>query len=149
MLKRRMTGTLLLLAGLLISLPAEARVKLTTLPVRERVEIQLDHDQLTLVEEERVVPLTAGVNQVDFSWTNTRIDPSTIVFRVVPPSGGDAAAEAADVSVLSVTYPPNESALVWQVSSDRSAAVTVRISYLLGGLSKDFNYRASIMTNRR
>lgn len=36
---------------------ALARIKLTTLPVRERVEIQLDHAQIALVEEERIVPL--------------------------------------------------------------------------------------------
>ncbi|MEO1236106.1 MAG: hypothetical protein AAFX76_04890 [Planctomycetota bacterium] len=126
--------------GLLPPPSAEARVKLITLPVRERVEVRLDHDNATLVEEERVVPLVAGVNQVDFSWANTQIDPSTIVFRVLPPE----AENQPQVSVLSVTYPPGENALVWQVSSDRSASVTVRISYLLGGLTKGFNYRALV-----
>ena len=67
---------------------AEARVKLITLPVRERVEIQLDNAAATLVEEERVVPLVKGENQVDFSWANTQIDPNTIVFRVIAPVGG-------------------------------------------------------------
>ncbi|MEM6459674.1 MAG: hypothetical protein AAF710_09830 [Planctomycetota bacterium] len=117
--------------------PAEARIKLITLPVRERVEVQLDHPDFTLVEEERVVPLVAGVNQVDFSWANTQIDPSTIIFRLVEDDD-----DPAEVNVLSVTYPPNENALVWQVASDRSASARVRISYLLGGLTKDFNYRA-------
>ena len=41
----------------------------------------------TLVEEERIVPLVKGENQVDFSWANTQIDPGTIVFRVVAPVG--------------------------------------------------------------
>ncbi|MEM1027960.1 MAG: hypothetical protein AAGJ38_07730 [Planctomycetota bacterium] len=122
---------------------AEARIKLITLPVRERVEIQLDHDTATLVEEERVVPLVRGVNQVDFSWANTQIDPSTIVFRVLgPPAPGSSDAETPEVNVLSVTYPPGENALVWQVSSSASTSVTVRISYLIGGLTKGFNYRA-------
>ena len=62
---------------------AMARIKLITLPVRERVEIQLDNPNATLVEEERIVPLVKGVNQVDFSWANTQIDPNTIVFRVI------------------------------------------------------------------
>ncbi|MFW6336373.1 MAG: hypothetical protein ACOC3G_04520, partial [Phycisphaeraceae bacterium] len=47
---------------------AMARVKLITLPVRERVEVRLDHPTATLVEEERVVPLLEGRNMVDFSW---------------------------------------------------------------------------------
>ena len=86
---------------------ALARVKLITLPVRERVEIQLDNAAATLVEEERIVPLVKGENQVDFSWANTQIDPNTIVFRVVAPVGE----KPLDVKVLSVSYPPNEAAL--------------------------------------
>lgn len=118
--------------------PALARIKLITLPVRERVEIQLDHPNATLVEEERVVPLTAGLNQVDFSWAGTQISSDTIIFRILSP-GGDG---KIDAKVLSVSYPPNENALVWQVSAARSGSARVRISYLLGGLTKSFHYRA-------
>jgi hypothetical protein len=136
-----------LAAGVLLALPstAFARIKLITLPVRERVEIQLDNPNATLVEEERVVPLVRGVNQVDFSWANTQIDPGTIVFRVLGGiNGGNAAEKAAplDVKVLSVSYPPNEASLVWQVSSSGSGSARVRISYLLGNMTKSFNYRA-------
>ena len=113
---------------------AEARIKLITLPVRERVEVQLDHQSATLVEEERIVPLVKGENQVDFSWANTAIDPNTIVFRVVEAKG--------EVKVLSVSYPPGEAALVWAVSAADSGSARVRISYLLGNLGKSFNYRA-------
>lgn len=117
---------------------AEARIKLITLPIRQRVELQLDNPNATLVEEERIVPLVKGVNQVDFSWANTAIDPNTILFRTLGPADG----EKMDVKVLSVSYPPNENALVWQVASDRSGSARVRISYLLGNLTKNFNYRA-------
>ena len=126
----------LLLLGAL-PLEALARIKLITLPVRERVEIQLDHSSVTLVEEERIVPLVKGVNQVDFSWANTRIDPDTLVFRVLP-----STADTAEVKVLSVSYPPNENALVWSVYAADSGAARVRISYVLGGLDKQFHYRA-------
>jgi hypothetical protein len=119
--------------------PAWARIKLITLPVRERVEIQLDHESATLVEEERIVPLVKGENQVDFSWANTQIDPNTIVFRVIGPAGD---AKVLDAKVLSVSYPPNEAALVWAVGASDSGSARVRISYLLGNLSKSFNYRA-------
>jgi hypothetical protein len=119
---------------------ASARIKLITLPVRERVEIQLDNANATLVEEERIVPLVKGVNQVDFSWANTQIDPNTILFRVLPQADGDAG--ALDINVLSVSYPPNENALVWQVAAGESGSARVRISYLLGNLTKSFNYRA-------
>jgi len=117
---------------------AFGRVKLITLPVRERVEIQLDNPGATLVEEERIVPLVQGENQVDFSWANTHIDPNTIVFRVVAP----VEEMSLDVKVLSVSYPPNEAALVWTVGASGSGSARVRISYLLGNLTKSFNYRA-------
>jgi hypothetical protein len=158
-----MLGAFALVLGLGIALPqaAMARIKLITLPVRERVEIQLDNPNATLVEEERIVPLVRGVNQVDFSWANTQIDPNTIVFRVLGPGGAkdekpaekkpeakeEKPAEKGDkegmvVRVLSVSYPPNEAALVWQVSATESGSARVRISYLLGNLNKSFNYRA-------
>jgi len=133
-------------AGLLWPVAASARIKLITLPLRERVEIQLDHPSATLVEEERIVPLVKTLkaeepNQVDFSWANTAIDPQTIVFRVIGPAEGGRNA-GMDVKVLSVSYPPNEQALVWQVAASQSGAARVRISYILGNLSKSFNYRA-------
>src|SRR5688572_28970528 len=121
---------------------AQARIKLITLPVRERVEIQLDHPGATLVEEERIVPLVKGENQVDFSWANTQIDAQSIVFRVVAPVGE----KKLDVKVLSVSYPPNEAALVWAVGSSDSGSAKVRISYILGNLTKSFAYRA-VATN--
>lgn len=121
--------------GLVAPAPALARVKLITLPKRERVEIQLDHPSVTLVEEERVVPLLAGVNQVDFSWANTAIDANSIQFR--------ALTDPEHVKVLSVSYPPNENALVWQVSAAKSGPAKVRISYMIGQLNKSFEYRAT------
>ena len=129
------------IAMLALAVPtARARIKLITLPPRERVEIQLDNPAATLVEEERIVPLVKGENQVDFSWANTQINPETIVFRVLPPAA--AGANNPDVKVLSVSYPPNEAALVWAVGSSDSGSARVRISYILGNLSKTFAYRA-------
>jgi hypothetical protein len=152
----RLIGCTILLTGILATPEsARARVKLIMLPVRQRVEIQLDNPQATLVEEERIVPLVKGINQVDFSWANTQIDPSTIVFRVIGSGGGEgdpAAAESAtglDAKVLSVSYPPGESSLVWQVASSASGSARVRISYLLGQLKKTFNYRAVVARDEK
>lgn len=108
--------------------PAEAGIKLITLPARDRVEIHLDHADATLVEEERMVPLTEGLNEVVFAWANTSIDRHSIQLR--------------GVEVLSVSYPPGENALTWQVASDHAGPAKVRISYLIGRLDKSFAYRA-------
>ena len=141
---RPATATLLATLLLLPAGFASARVKLITLPVRDRVEIRLDHNRATLVEEERTVPLVAGTNQVDFSWANTQINPATLVFRVLDDDGHEMTGDDAPVRVLSVTYPPGENALVWQVSAAESTSARVRISYLLGGLTRDFSYRARV-----
>ena len=119
---------------------ALARIKLISLPVRDRVEMRLDHSSATLVEEERTVPLTAGVNTVDFSWTNTRVDPNSIVLRIV---------SDVDAKVLSVSYPPNEQALVWRVSAPAASSAKVRISYLLGRIQKQYHYRALATNDER
>ncbi len=124
-------------AGIAVS-PALGGVKLITLPTRERVEIQLDNMNATLVEEERVVPLAEGANEVVFKWANTNIDKSSIQFRCLTDPG--------EIKVLSVSYPPGENALTWQVFAPRAGSVRVRISYIIGGLDKTFAYRA-IATN--
>lgn len=114
--------------------PAHAAVKLITLPPRERVEIQLDHASATLVEEERLVPLAAGINDVVFAWANASIARDSIQFRCL--------SDPENIRVLSVSYPPGENALTWQVSAPRADTARVRISYIIGQLDKTFAYRA-------
>ncbi|MDK1031811.1 MAG: hypothetical protein QGD94_07390, partial [Planctomycetia bacterium] len=132
---------------------ALGRIKLTTLPARRRVEIQLDNPRYTLVEEERIVTLLKGTNHIDFSWSNTRIDKGTIQFRVVGmptrgKRGGDPASivrpdgKVEMIQVINVAYPPGENALVWEVFAERPFAARVRISYLISNLRRSFNYRA-------
>jgi|WetSurMetagenome_2_1015567.scaffolds.fasta_scaffold70741_2 hypothetical protein len=131
------------LAGVVLMVaapPASARIKLATLPPRERVEIQLDNENATLVEEERVVTLLKTtdeqtINEIDFSWTNTQIDKWTILFR--PLVADDS------VRVINQSYPPGENALVWRVAADKAGPVKVRISYIIGNLRRTFSYRAT------
>ena len=154
-MRERGRARLLMAVGaiLLAAAPAAARVKLATLPVRERVVIQLENGQHTLVEEERIVPLlkstaARGNNQIDFSWASTQIDKATIQFRPlgIRESGrfrpiGKVGGQD-EVAVISVAYPPNENSLVWDVYAAESCAVQVRVSYLLGNLTRSFSYRA-------
>lgn len=133
-------------AALLFFLPwvAEARIKLAALPVRERVEIQLDNRFYTLVEEERIVPLLTSTNQVDFSWSNTQIDKDTILFRPIAVSvdGVFRPIGEGEVAVINVAYPPGENALVWEVYAAEACAVKARVSYLISNLNRSFSYRA-------
>jgi hypothetical protein len=113
---------------------AHARVKLVALPERARVVVSLTHPNATLVEEERLITLQKGVNQVDFSWRGVNIDATSLQVRPldIPER----------VSILNTSYPPNENALVWEISSDVPREERLRISYLLSGLSRDVIYKA-------
>ena len=142
---------------LLAATGAEARIKLTALPARDRVEIQLDNGRYTLVEEERVIPLLkstikTGNNMIDFSWSNTQIDKDSIQFRPVAIMTGAKPRPIAkvngqsEVAVINANYPPNENALTWEVYASDGYAVKVRVSYLIGNLTRLFQYKA--VTNK-
>ncbi|KKL15848.1 hypothetical protein LCGC14_2501480 [marine sediment metagenome] len=147
-------GICALAAAVLLAIsPAAARIKLTALPDRQRVEIQLDNDRYTLVEEERIVPLLkstikTGNNKIDFSWSNTRIDKNSIQFRpiAVMDNGKERPIRIVngqpEVAVINVSYPPNENALMWEVYAVRGCAVKVRVSYLIDNLTRLFQYKA-------
>jgi hypothetical protein len=150
---RRIALPLLAAACLLAPPAAMARIKLAALPVRERVEIQLDNGRFTLVEEERIVPLLkstaeAGNNRIDFSWSNTQIDKDSIQFRPLAVREGGQfrpikkVEGKPEISVINVAYPPNENALVWEVYAREACAVKVRVSYLISNLTRSFAYRA-------
>jgi hypothetical protein len=119
---------------LVFSRTAHARVKLVALPERARVVVSLTNPEATLVEEERVLTLQKGVNQVDFSWQAVNIDPTSIQVRMLKEPGR--------VVVLNTSYPPNETALIWEISSPEAQEERVRISYLLQGIGRDIVYKA-------
>jgi len=89
----------------------------------------------TLIEEERVLTLQKGLNKVDFSWKGVSIDADSIRLRALDHPDDK-------VTLLSVSYPPNEAALVWDISSDGDYAETARISYLLSNIDRLITYKA-------
>ena len=129
------TIKLMTIVLLLISVGiAQARIKLVALPERGATVIRLDNPQATLIEEERVLTLQQGLNKVDFSWKGVSIDADSIRLRVLD--------HPDKVTLLSVSFPPNEAALVWDISSDSDYAETVRISYLLSNIDRLITYKA-------
>ena len=129
---RLLLSTLAILA--FASSPVQARVKLVALPERARVVLSLNNPDATLVEEERLITLQKGVNQIDFSWRGVNIDATSIQVK--------ALSHPADVTILNTSYPPNESELIWEFSSKEAQEERVRISYLLSGIGRDIVYKA-------
>lgn len=120
----------------LMSLTAHARIKLVSLPEREDVVIRLENRQATLVEEERVLTLQKGINQVDFSWKGVGIDPDSIRLTIL--------SHPDQVKLLNVSYPPSESALVWEIVSEEAWEEKIRVSYLLKGIDSLIAYKALV-----
>jgi len=137
------TSVTLAAAALLVALAAtaHARIKLTTLPERETVRIDIQNGRYTLVEEERTVNLQRGRNQVDFSWANISIDKDSIVFRVIAADG--------EVNVLNTNYPPNENALYWIVSAEKAGPAVIRISYLVGNMATQPSYQGIVENDEK
>ncbi len=119
---------------LVCSAVSHGRIKLVALPERAATVIRLDNPRATLIEEERVLTLQKGLNTVDLSWKALSIDADSIRLRVLD--------HPDNVTLLNVSYPPNEAALVWEISSDGDYAETVRISYLLSNIDRLITYKA-------
>ena len=127
----KLMAVVLLLA---VSGISQARIKLVALPERAATVIRLDNPQWTLIEEERVLTLQKGLNKVDFSWKGVSIDADSIRLRTLD--------HPDNVTLLNVSYPPNEAALVWEISCADNYAETVRISYLLRNIDRLITYKA-------
>ncbi len=123
-----------ILICLVLGVVVQARIKLVALPERAATVIRLDNPQATLIEEERVLTLQKGINKVDFSWKAVSIDADSIRLAVLD--------HPDKVKLLNVSYPPNEAALVWEISSDSDYAERVRISYLLMNIDRLITYKA-------
>jgi hypothetical protein len=117
----------------LLGSPVDARIKLVALPERGKTIIRLDNMKATLIEEERVLTLQKGVNNVDFSWKGVSIDVDSIRLSVLM--------QPDEVTLLNVSYPPNEAALVWEIYSRDAFEVKVRISYLLSLIDRLITYK--------
>lgn len=131
--------TVILLATIVTT--TQARIKMVALPERGHTDIRLDNPAATLIEEERVLTLQQGVNQVDFSWNGVEIDPDSIRLTVLE--------HPADVTLLNVSYPPNEQALVWEISCKEPGEEKVRISYLLSNIDRLVTYKLTADKNEQ
>ena len=116
--------TVLVLAG-----AAQAKIDLVTLPSRETVQLTIYNSaDLTLVRESRGLTLKKGQNDLQFSWENTLIDPTSLA--MIPKADADK------IDIADLTFPPRVKNLgLWNVQSAVSGMVPVEISYLTSGLS--------------
>ena len=122
-------GQVILLTVMTLCGASEGKIDLVTLPSREAVQLTIYNSaDLTLVRESRPLTLREGGNELQFSWENTLIDPTSLA--MIPKADADK------IDIADLTYPARVKNLgLWNVQSGVSGKVPVEISYLTSGLS--------------
>lgn len=122
---------------------ADAKIDLVTLPERDTVQLTIYNSaDLTLVRESRMLTLKEGLNQLQFSWENTLIDPTSL--EMIPKT------KAGEVDIFGLTFPPRANNLgVFKIDSRISGKAPVEITYLTSGLSWRAFYIGTLSTDEK
>jgi hypothetical protein len=125
-------ATLLLLAAW----AAGKNVDLVTLPDRASVQLTIyNSEDLTLVRETRQIALKRGRNQLQFSWANTLIDPTSVEFRALERQD--------EIELVDTRFPGRKPQhLVWTIDSQHEGQVKVEVSYFTSGITWSMDYVA-------
>ncbi|GBE16151.1 hypothetical protein BMS3Abin14_02231 [bacterium BMS3Abin14] len=124
--------------ALLAPVPSFARVDLVTLPARDKVQLTIYNSaDLTLVRDIRTLTMRNGPNRLQFGWSGTLIDPTSL--EMMPQ------AEAGNIQVQSLEYPPRIQGLgIWNLDSEMSGEVPFEITYFTSGISWQAYYMATL-----
>ncbi|MCK5649253.1 MAG: hypothetical protein KAI22_10270 [Gammaproteobacteria bacterium] len=126
---------LLMLLILLAPLFVMAKnIDLSTLPSRDSVQLTIyNSEDLTLVRETRQISIKKGQNQLQFSWANTQIDPTSVQVEFL--------SHPAEMYLSNTTFPHEKpQMLYWNIKSSLEALATVEISYFTSGISWQADY---------
>jgi len=123
--------------GLCLLLPQAARagnVDLSTVPSRDAVQLTIyNSEDLTLVRDRRKITFKEGSNPLQFSWANTKIDPTSVELRFIT--------QADKLEVLDTSFPHDRPQLLrWNVESQFDGEATVEISYFTSGITWSADY---------
>ena len=120
---------------------AHAKVDLVTLPERQTVQLTIYNSaDMTLARESRSLTLKKGKNELQFSWENTLIDPTSL--DLLPKS------HASDIDIANLTFLPRVKNLgLWNIKSEYSGKVPIEITYLTSGLSWRAFYMGTLTEN--
>jgi len=135
-LARRAAAPAVALALLAAPQAARAKIDLVTLPGRDSTQVTIyKSEDLTLVRETRTLTFGEGRNEIQFSWANTMIDPTSLQIRLVKNSS--------DFTVLDASYPANtQNTLIWNIEARKEGQAEVEITYFASGLSWSAEYSA-------
>jgi len=117
--------------------PGAQNIDLVTLPARQSVQLTIyNSEDVTLVKETRYLTFKRGANRLQFAWTNTLIDPTSIELRPLERVG--------EIEVVSTIFPGQKPQhLIWNVDSRFSGMARVEVSYFISGLTWQMDYVAT------
>lgn len=109
-------------------------IDLSTLPSRDSVQLTIyNSEDLTLVRETRQISIKKGENQLQFSWANTQIDPTSVQVEFL--------SHPTEMHLSNTTFPHNKpQMLYWNIKSSLEVLATVEISYFTSGITWKANY---------
>ncbi|MCC6546743.1 DUF4139 domain-containing protein [Candidatus Sumerlaeota bacterium] len=131
---RRIPHTLVTAMALLAAAaPLSAKMDLTTLPMKDASELTIYNSQdLTLGRETRALSFRKGLNQIQFSWANTQIDPTSLQLDLKGTPG---------LTLQDAVYPKGtDEVILWSIVAEEAISSPVEISYFVRGLSWSSNY---------
>lgn len=135
----RPAGALLIGTALLGGTAAQAKIDLVTLPSRDKTQVTIYNSvDLTLVREQRELTFKEGSNEIQFSWANTFIDPTSLHIHI--------ADDPVNFVVMDASYPANtENVIVWNIEAKKEGKAVAEIMYFTSGVSwtADYTVRAN------
>jgi len=120
-----------------------AKIDLVTLPSREKVQLTIYNSaDLTLVRDERILTLKKGENNLQFSWANTLIDPTSL--ELIPKQ------DITSINISQLIFPPRVNELgIWKIDSKISKKVPFEISYFTSGISWEAFYIGTLSSDEK
>ena len=133
---RKAILTILIVSALSATAPGK-NIDLVTMPARQSVQLTIYNSaDVTLVKETRFLTFKQGTNRLQFAWTNTLIDPTSIELRPLE--------HVDEIEVVSTIFPGQKPQhLIWNVDSKFSGMARVEVSYFISGLTWQMDYVAT------
>ncbi len=116
-------------------------IDLSTLPSRDSVQLTIyNSEDLTLVRETRQISIKKGQNRLQFSWANTRIDPTSVQVEFL--------SHPTQMHLSNTTFPHDKpQMLYWNIKSTLEVLATVEISYFTSGITWQADYSGILSQN--
>ncbi|MCK4563390.1 MAG: DUF4139 domain-containing protein [Verrucomicrobia bacterium] len=115
-----------------------SNIELNVLPRRDDVQLTIyNAEDLTLVRETRKLVLKQGWNWLQFMWSNTLIDPTSLMLE--PQTHTD------QIEITQLVYPPRLNDMArWSIFSEISGEVEFELTYFTSGLKWNAFYEATL-----